>query len=61
MTMQGTRQQINDELERLRAKLAQEIDHGGKTIDQMLDTIEAINELELLSTAMAGVKVRVTQ
>lgn len=55
--MQGTRQQINDELERLRAKLASEAD-SGKPLEQMLDTIEAINELELLSTAMAGVKVK---
>lgn len=55
--MQGTRKQINEELEALRAKLAREAE-SGKSLDQLLDTIEAINELELLSTAMAGVKVK---
>jgi len=53
--MQATRQQINDELERLRLKLSAGVE-GGKTLEQMLDTVDAISELELLSTAMAGVK-----
>lgn len=58
--MQATRQQINDELDALRAKLAREVD-SGKSLDELIETVDAINELELLSTAMAGVKVRVTQ
>lgn len=54
--MEATRTLINDDLARLRKKLNDEVE-GGKSLDQMIDTVDAITELELLSTAMAGVKV----